>query len=268
MKKVFLILLILIVTIGFCYLPLHVFVLKPKIPFLTAGPIGDMFAGLTMPIISIISIILLFLSFYEQLEANKIQNKALQEEIRRSTTVKELDQVLDLLKDVKEEFENLKLMVDLTDFSGHDTIHNIQDVVDDSNDYAYRVYLKNLVKPLDLLEFVCSKTKSYNFELRDERVIYEKIRLIYPKDFQDGLESFIRRGNPFPEDFKVRVYRRQIFDYHMHICEYLINFKHKLEDEYINLQVDHEFAKLHAKATRLAVKKEYLNKLSTLKEFI
>lgn len=250
MKNVLIALSILGLTIYLCYWTIDHLIISQKISYQDAGPMGDTIAGLTMPIISLVSIFFLYLSFSEQLEANKIQNKALQEEIKRSTTIKELDQILDLLKDVKEEIESLQITTDSGMLiSGHDTIFNIKYLLN-SSEHSYQFYIKELVKPLDLLEFICSKTESYNFELRDERVIYEKIRLIYPEDFSDGIEELIKNGNSHTDNIKLELYSKQIKAYHIQISKYQMDFHDKLMQEY-NLSADEKLKMLQSKVDNL-----------------
>ena len=259
MKKYILALLLALITVVLCFIPIYFFVLTPKIAFNDAGPIGDMFAGLTMPIITIVSIILLYFSFQEQLEANRIQNKALQEEIKRSTTIKELDQILDLIKDVKEEIANLEIGLDGYMPYGHDTINYMDDLVEKYSNQGYQAYIVELSKPLELMEFICSKTKSYHFELRDEQVIYEKIRLIYPEDFSDGIEKLIRKGNPYPENIKIKLHRKKIVTFHIQICKYLVDINNRLQEPY-GISVEE-------KAKMLESKSNYFEKLFELNQY-
>ena len=256
MKKYVLAIFLAFITLCLCFIPIYFFVLTPNVPFNEAGPIGDMFAGLTMPVITIISIILLFFSFQEQLEANRIQNQALKEEIKRSNTVKELEQILDLLRDVKNEISELEIPHDGTVIYGHDTINHTDRLKGKYSDEIYKSYLVELSKPLELMEFICSKTQSYNFELRDEQVIYEKLRLIYPENFSDGIEELIKKGNPFPENVKIKLHRRKINLSHFRICKYLVEFNYKLQEQY-EMRPEEKIKNLESKT-------KYLEKLSEL----
>ncbi len=256
MKKILSILIISSITILLCYLSVYYFVLVPNIPLKDAGPIGDMVAGLTMPIINIVSIVLLYFSFLEQLEANRIQNKALQEEIRRSTTIKELDQILDLLKDVKDEISGLEIALNRGSTYGHDTIYGINDLIGRYGIKGYQTYTSELSKPMELLEFIFSKTQSYKFELRDEQVIYEKLRLIYPEDFSDGIEELIKKANPFPDNSKIELNRKKIHLFHFRICKYLLEINYRLQEQY-ETSPDEKLKNLESKT-------KYLQELSEL----
>lgn len=256
MKKPLSILIILSITILLCYLSIYYFVLAPNIPLKDAGPIGDMLAGLTMPFITLVSVVLLYFSFQEQLEANRIQNKALQEEIRRSTTIKELNQILDLLKDVKDEISGLEIALNRGSIYGHDTIHGIKDLLVRYGNKGYQTYTSELSKPMELLEFICSKTQSYKFELRDEQVIYEKLRLIYPEDFSDGIEELMKEEHPFPDNIKIELNRRRIHLFHFRICKYLLEFNRRLQEQY-EISPDEKLKNLESKT-------KYLKRLSEL----
>ena len=45
-----------------------------------------------------------------------------------------------------------------------------------------------LSKPIELLSFIGQKVQSFNFDIRDEDVIFEKHRLIYSESFHKGIE--------------------------------------------------------------------------------
>ena len=52
--------------------------------FSKSGQIGDTICGITAPFINLLGAILVYLSFSEQIEANKNQRKALENEIKRN----------------------------------------------------------------------------------------------------------------------------------------------------------------------------------------
>jgi hypothetical protein len=236
MKKYFLVLILLIITVGFCYLSLYYFVLSNKLAYKDAGPIGDMFAGLTMPIITLVSILLLFFSFREQLEANKIQTKALQEEIKRSNTLKELDQILDLLGDIKKEFSELIITYEdeknryrPTTVTGENTIFYFDEL---EEEFEFLKYISELAKAVELLSFVCEKTETYEFEIRDENVVYEKIRLIYSEKFDYGVNKFtLVAENIFVENTTIQLRRLELFTHRNIVHKYLNKFNKKLVED-------------------------------------
>jgi hypothetical protein len=71
------------------------------------GQIGDTIGGIASPIIALLGAVLVFLSFNEQIEANRIQRKALSGEIIRSNSTKDLNLVMDLFRQVREDYDSL-----------------------------------------------------------------------------------------------------------------------------------------------------------------
>ena len=92
------------------YLPIPLLI-RPAIwgwlNFTGTGQIGDTIGGITAPIIGLIGAVLIFISFLAQIEANKIQNQAIQNEILRNRDEKNMDLVLTLYREWRDDFENL-----------------------------------------------------------------------------------------------------------------------------------------------------------------
>lgn len=66
--------------------------------FSTYGTIGDTIGGLTSPIINTLGAVLVYLSFKEQREANKLQWKALEDEKERTLTDKKLELIMNFFQ--------------------------------------------------------------------------------------------------------------------------------------------------------------------------
>jgi hypothetical protein len=71
--------------------------------FSNKGQIGDTIGGISAPIINLIGAILVFLSFKEQFEANKIQREALKNEIDNINRNKEFDTLFSIFREIKDE---------------------------------------------------------------------------------------------------------------------------------------------------------------------
>ncbi len=76
--------------------------------FSNSGQIGDTIGGLTSPIINVVSAIIIYYSFNEQLKANQIQIKALDEERNRFNEEKEFNYISQLLMELERKIENFE----------------------------------------------------------------------------------------------------------------------------------------------------------------
>jgi hypothetical protein len=79
--------------------------------FSQTGQIGDTIGGITAPIINIIGAILVYISFREQVRANKIQFDALNDEKSRTETEKAYDKHQYRLDEIKKSLSELEFIV-------------------------------------------------------------------------------------------------------------------------------------------------------------
>lgn len=95
--------------------------LQVKIDLTDTGEIGDTIGGITGPIINLIGAVLVYASFKQQLEANRIQKGALEKEIHNSQSINNFNISLDLLKSVEDRLNNLEFIV--TNQQGYSNSH-------------------------------------------------------------------------------------------------------------------------------------------------
>jgi hypothetical protein len=96
--------------------------LSNRFNFLNTGPIGDTIGGITAPIFNLISGVIIFYSFREQLRANRIQSDALKSENIRSNQLREYERIVDLLEELKFELDNLKISIRHIRFNDSSTL--------------------------------------------------------------------------------------------------------------------------------------------------
>ena len=72
------------------------------------GEIGNAIGGITAPFVGLIGAILVYLSFEQQIEANKIQRKALRNQILQEQLKSEYDMLEKYLAEIKDEFYKLR----------------------------------------------------------------------------------------------------------------------------------------------------------------
>lgn len=76
--------------------------------FSKTGQIGDTIGGITAPVINLIGAVLIFISFKAQINANKIQFRLLETEIKNQKFDRNFQITLELFKELKEDFQNLE----------------------------------------------------------------------------------------------------------------------------------------------------------------
>ena len=76
--------------------------------FNETGEIGDTIGGITSPVINIIGSILIYISFKAQINANKIQFKAMKKEIQNQKFDRNFEIALDLYKELKNDYKILE----------------------------------------------------------------------------------------------------------------------------------------------------------------
>lgn len=87
----------------------YFFTLPGKIDFTKTGDIGSTIGGITAPIVGILSVLLIFISFYAQFHANQLQFRALldeKEEIEKEKTVRFVELQLGGIRNEWKEFQN------------------------------------------------------------------------------------------------------------------------------------------------------------------
>jgi len=107
---------ILILTIGIILIFLSLFLFtRPVIfdswDFSDTGQIGDTIGGVTAPIINLIGAFLVYISFKAQIDANKIQKNALDDEKIKNKTNRIFEKHLALFDDIKNQLKGLEFIV-------------------------------------------------------------------------------------------------------------------------------------------------------------
>lgn len=139
--------LILLLGIGLVFLSLYLFTrpaLFTSLDFTNTGPIGDTIGGITAPIINIVGALLVYVSFQAQLEANKIQTKALSEEKLRNKVDGIYQKHLVQFEEIKGTLRNLEFIVEFwADYLPNNTISKEPTIVfkglNALNEYTNRI---------------------------------------------------------------------------------------------------------------------------------
>lgn len=112
--------------------------------FTETGQIGDTIGGITAPIIGLIAAILVFYSFQEQVKANNIQTKALEDEKLLNASTSVFDKHLAQFTEIKNQLNNLEFVVVYSayqDYTGAfvQPFHIIYKGINALNEYVLRI---------------------------------------------------------------------------------------------------------------------------------
>jgi len=147
---------ILILTFGIflIFISLYIFT-RPAIfkswNFANTGQIGDTIGGITAPIINLIGAFLVYISFQTQINANRIQAQALEDEKKRNATNNLYEKHLSLFEDIKSRLRDLDFVVE---FSGHQNtdgsysqpVHVVYKGLNALNEYLGRIEERGVQK--------------------------------------------------------------------------------------------------------------------------
>jgi hypothetical protein len=173
----FLIPIIVCIALGLAYSSIHIFTGYQT--FKESGTMGDTIGGLTAPVFSLIASILVFISFKEQYKANQLQKQALDQEIKRTNSINEYNQIVDLINEIKIEVDSLSFhydpllgMQEGKDYYGIDTIANLNKTVFEITTRKYiESFWDELVLSLNLINFTINKIDSYQYKKEEQQVL-------------------------------------------------------------------------------------------------
>jgi hypothetical protein len=107
---------ILVFGIILIFISLYIFTrpaIFPAWDFTSTGQIGDTIGGITGPIINLIGAFLVYISFQAQIEANKIQSRALSDEKDRISVENIYQKQISQFEDIKNNLKELEFIVQL-----------------------------------------------------------------------------------------------------------------------------------------------------------
>ncbi|CAM1339267.1 hypothetical protein [Tenacibaculum aestuarii] len=112
--------------------------------FTETGQIGDTIGGITAPVINLIGAFLVYISFQEQIKANRIQMDALNEEKERNSNDRKFNNYHSLYDSIKSHLDNLEFIVQPKPILGSDNSlstpnHIIFKGLNALNEYVLRI---------------------------------------------------------------------------------------------------------------------------------
>lgn len=170
-----------------------IFILPAKWPWMDiskTGQIGDTIGGIAGPIVGILGAVLIYMSFKEQLEANRIQRQALNDEILRTNNAKDMDIFLRLYEMVKEninEFEyRTRRGAEGIDFFSLRYGRLGEGIPDDQ-----KIALKVFDQIISQLYAICIKVNSSQFSEEDNQLTVQLFLYLFLDDLKIPLDRII-----------------------------------------------------------------------------
>ena len=216
----------LFIGIVLIFLSLYLFT-KPALfkgwDFSNTGQIGDTIGGITAPIINLIGAFLVYISFQEQLRANRIQVQALNDEKERNTYDRVFNNYIALYESLKNHLESLEFIVQPKPNYGMDgsitaTNHIVYKGLNAINEFVlrienedrytaerYEVYgillsfqfiLKSLLELSNLVESNIILVNDKAFLSQNIKLMYES----YLKGFADRIIKVYSKDDPYIKD--------------------------------------------------------------------
>ena len=140
------------------------------------GQIGDTIGGIASPIIGLMGAVLVYLSFREQIEANTIQRDALRNEIKRSDATKDFQALLDIFKQIKEDYSNLEYL----NTKGKRALVNFKlDFRKQPKISMKKAFYKDFTFLLEVLNILIERSKSLELNKNDSSLLLKLIILFY-----------------------------------------------------------------------------------------
>lgn len=168
------IIVILLGSLGLIISP-YLFTLPGKIDFSKTGDIGSTIGGITAPIVGIISVLLIYISFYAQFIANQIQFKALldeKEEREKEYTIAFVERQLEQTRNEWTKFQN-SITKPLTSYI---TVKGLVRNIIDSPHHLN--IINNLLLKIDRLTDTLLKNETLREELKKRYIISDILLLL------------------------------------------------------------------------------------------
>ncbi|RLD60618.1 MAG: hypothetical protein DRJ01_09330 [Bacteroidetes bacterium] len=197
---------VLILSIGILliFISLYIFT-RPAIfeswDFSSTGQVGDTIGGITAPLINLIGAFLVYISFQAQINANRIQSQALEDEKKRNSTNNQFEKYLSLFEDIKSRLRDLEFVVESPGHSNSDgsftqPVHIVYNGLNALNEYVQKIEAQKqsnyfggiystygiflnfqfmLTAILDLIERIEKNVQNSN----DKEFLFNNIKLFY-----------------------------------------------------------------------------------------
>lgn len=152
--------------------------------FTTTGQIGDTIGGILSPLMSLIGALLVYVSFREQLEANKIQREALAIEVERSKSDRELDLIMYFNAQIRQQYNDLTYTSmergrDDETYTANDALEQFNADLINVADTLDTAFSKEYIYFLNCIDILVDKIRSSKIDSADRKFIFASLRIFY-----------------------------------------------------------------------------------------
>lgn len=224
------------------------------------GQIGDTIGGITNPIIGLFGAVLVYLSFRQQLLANKIQREALREEIKSRKLEATSNILSELFKQLREEYASISFEHESVKYHGRSALSIFSNVFPQKiNDKEFQkepifadiMYLLITAKLLD------QKIKNSELDEATKYLISTQSILFFNSKFYSYIENITscKLDNEHPQSGFLEFCRRELmFYWEIKNQQNIRAFENerRMREEEMRKMKEEEEAKAKAKEKRLA----------------
>lgn len=193
--------------------------------FSNTGEIGDTIGGTMTPIVSLAAVILTYLAFLKQVEANKIQT----EQFNKTLQQKEIDDK----KQLKNSLNLMSLDVDFAIQDMKDRIKNFDDYLKDDNK---RIYGEGILKDIPTASLTRYRTIDRNllYNAYEEFIIHDDIKELFRRTYSllDYYSEKVKEIMPILDKYMQQ--SNQLRDEIAKELDNFRNLKKDLEDAYFS----------------------------------
>ncbi|HAF30300.1 MAG TPA: hypothetical protein DCG75_14760 [Bacteroidales bacterium] len=183
---------LLIGTIFILFFAVYIFT-RPAIfdsfVLVESGTLGDAIGGITSPIIGLLGAILVYKSFEAQIEANKLQRKIMKNEIERSNALKDFNTLMDVFKQIKEDYNDLKYGESygksaIIAFRAHFEV--------DPNRFRKKSFYNDFTYHIQVFNLLIDRVENSMIESADKNMLNNLIVFFYKSKLRIHVRKFIK----------------------------------------------------------------------------
>lgn len=162
--------------------------------FTETGQIGDTIAGITSPIIGLFGAVLVYVSFKEQVEANRAQREALSIEIQIRKDESNANLVITMFDQLREEYNSIKFDDGSKEYKGRQAIDAFSKIfIDriDNKEFQNNTIIAEIMYLLSLILDLNERIKKNTLEKPFGESIRIQLLLFYSSKFSPYLNGIV-----------------------------------------------------------------------------
>jgi len=164
-----------------------------------AGDVGETIGGITAPVIELIGSVLIYLSFRQQIEANKIQFDSYNEQKEQSNQANNYERLMGLYNELKYDLEKLRYIKhngDIKEYLGPDALEHFVIDLKKTGDKVFEentIFMNEFLYLSSSLYYLIFKIEELHTQLNptDKSILFQKIEFMYHARFDDNLTVLV-----------------------------------------------------------------------------